>query len=160
MFVSSYPRFTGPLRFLLHSVLDRLGVDHFALGDARSGAARRLRAALLPRAGFRRLRRTLQLLHAASHRLHVFSLHRFPHGIDRRADARALDVGNARLVLVEELLGAVRRGVGRVARVNHLAPLLILARMALRLLDEPVDVLLAETTRRGDRDLLLLARRL
>src|SRR5258705_535998 len=86
--------------------------------------------------------------------------HRFPYGIDRRADARALDVGNARLVLVEELLGAVRRGVGRVARVNHLAPLLILARMALRLLDQPVDVLLAETARRGDRDLLLLAGRL
>src|SRR5258706_11323155 len=64
-----------------------------------------------------------------------------------------------RLGFGRALLLGVRLGVGLVALFDLLAPPLVLDRIRLCFLDQPIDFLFCEPARRRDGDLLLLARR-
>src|SRR6202011_3387732 len=66
---------------------------------------------------------------------------------------------HATVFLGERLLDRVRQGVRLVARVDQPAALLVLVRVTLGFLHQPIHFLLAEPARCGDRDLLFLPRR-
>ena len=76
-----------------------------------------------------------------------------------RLDLRAVLGGHLVAQVLERPLGLVGQLLGLVAELDLLAPLLVLVRVALRLADHLVHVVLAEHGRGRDPDLLLLAGR-
>src|SRR6185503_10252915 len=59
--------------------------------------------------------------------------------------------------VLEQTLGAIDRLVGAVAHLDLLAPLAVVFGVRLRFLHHPIDLVLRQAARRGDRDALLLA---
>src|ERR1043166_1091592 len=77
---------------------------------------------------------------------------------NRRLDLRSGRAVELLLVLREGLLDLVDEAVQAVARLDLLALLGVVARVRLGLAHHPINLILRQTGRRGDRDLLLAAR--
>ena len=127
---------------------------------AAPGATRAPALALVHRLGRLVLRR-VERLHASRFiaATSFFSIAFFSSSI---ADSIGCRSAGADLVarFLQHLLGRVDRLVGLVARLDLLLALLVLVGVRLGLAHHPIDLVLREAARRGDRDLLLLAGRL
>ena len=106
------------------------------------------------------MRCVLQIVDGALDRREVFALRGFPRLGNGRFDTREVAHRHLPAVFVDRLLDLIRQRVGLVARVDELTSRLILGGVALRVPHQPIDVLLRESARTADGDLLLLAGRL
>src|SRR5690606_18459592 len=135
-----------------------LGVDDVLLAAGRAASARLLCIAidLLSKA----CRRGAQRLELGFDRGLAVALQRLLELRDRGLDLRPLLRRHLVAEILQRLLRRVHERIALVAQVHELAELRVLGGVGLGLLDHPLDLLLGETGRRLDHDLLLFARRL
>src|SRR5688572_29899067 len=153
---------------LFELALDGVAVLFVALvaGRGTRGLSLRLRLAVLRRLlllahGLADLHRRLpQVVHRGLHPLRVVALQRVTQGGDLFLDIR-LDIGGDLVaVIAQRLLDLVREGIRLVARLDPVDVAPVLFGVRLRVLHELLDLVLAQSARGRDRDVLLLAARL
>src|SRR6266446_387535 len=128
------------------------------LGAARGACLARRSAGGLVRLLGHSVRRLHQRLARALHGLDVRAGQRVAHRLHLRLQLALRGSRNLVAQVLERLLSRVGEIVGAVAKLDLIAPLLVLRLVRLRLLDGAVHVLLGEAGAGGDGDLVLLAR--
>src|SRR5438552_8720306 len=153
---------------LLVAEILELGVHDLAFfrAAARTGACstaarrRRLRLAFAVHDFGELVRRLGEVALGALHAFEIVGLERFLRFPERILDRLPVSFRELRAVLGKGPFRRVHERVGLVAHFDLLLPLALVCRVRLGLLDHAIDLVLRETRRRGDRDVLLLVRRL